>query len=426
MARIIKKLLPGTLRIYIVFALCIMLIGAPAFYFVTRYLYINDTNEALQLSKNSFMKYVLPGLGVKDIAPFNRVSWNVKIIEPEKEITSDIYQNRPYADSLENEEEIYRVLLSPVKIENNPYTLLVRMNMIESQNLAESILIVFAFIIIFLVAGLIIITKEISGKLWKPFYNSLDQIEAFQIDKSNLPHWQETGIEEFARLNAAMDTLIERNLAIYKSQKEFIENAAHELQTPLASFKVKLDTLMQVPALSKEQAGIVEDLIIAANKLIKLNKNLLLLSKLQRTGQLPSTENISLAETLKKHIDFYSVQAKAKNIRLNAKIESEMNITANLPLFESMLGNLILNAVSHNTENGTIIIGLKENLLSISNTGKPDQLNTDNIFKNSHSPGTSFTGNGLGLAIASRIADLYHWKLSYILREGMHCFEVIF
>jgi two-component system sensor histidine kinase ArlS len=426
MERMTKKLLPRTLRIYIVFALCVMLIGAPVFYFITRYLYINDTSEALQLSKNSFIKYVLPGLKVKDIPSFNRVSWNVKIIDPEKEIKSDIYQNRPYADSLENEEEVYRVLLSPVTIENNPYTLLVRMNMIESQNLVESILIVFAFIITFLVTGLIIITKGLSDKLWKPFYNSLDQIEAFQIDKSNLPRWQSTSIEEFARLNIAMDTLIERNLAIYQSQKEFIENAAHELQTPLAAFTAKLDTLMQVPALNHEQAAIVSDLITAANRLTKLNRNLLLLSKLQRTGQLPSTENIELAEAVKKHLEFYAEQAKAKKISLGAKIESGKNINANLPLFESMLGNLLLNAVSHNKENGTILIELKGNVLSIRNTGKQGQLDADTIYKKYHSTGTFFTGNGLGLTIVSRIADLYNWQIKYSWKDGEHCFDVIF
>jgi signal transduction histidine kinase len=426
MERMTKKLLPKTLRIYIVFALIVMLVGAPVFYFITRYLYINDTSEALQLSKDSFIKYVLPGLNVKDIPTYNRVSWNVKIIDFEKEITTDIYQTRPYPDSLENEVEVYRVLLSPIKIENNPYTLLVRMNMIESQNLVESILIVFTFIITFLLTGLIVITRGLSDKLWRPFYNSLDQIEAFQIDKSNLPHWQTTDIEEFARLNIAMDTLIERNLAIYKNQKEFIENAAHELQTPLASFKAKLDTLMQVPSLTREQAVLINDLIAAANRLTKLNKNLLLLSKLQQTGQLPLTENIALEETLKKHIDFYIIQAKSKNIRFSAKIDSEVSIMANLSLFESMLSNLFLNSISHNIENGTIIIELKKNILNICNTGKSESLNADDIFKRHSATGASFTGNGLGLAIVSRIADLYQWELSYFWQDGLHCFKVIF
>lgn len=421
-----KKLLPKTLRAYIVFALIILLIGAPAFYFITRFLYINDTNEALLLSKNSFVKYVLPDLRIKDISTFNRVNWNVKIIYFEKEIKADVYQARSYTDSLENEEEVYRVMLSPVKIENNPYTLLVRMNMIESQNLVESILIVFTIIIISLLAGLIIITRRLSEKLWKPFYNSLDQIEAFQIDKSNLPHWQTTDIEEFGRLNIALDTLIERNLAIYKSQKEFIENAAHELQTPLASFKAKLDTLMQEPSLNNEQAALIDDLVAAANRLIKLNRNLLLLSKIQRTGQSPLTENIALEEVLKKRIDFYNLQAKAKNIRLSAKIDCETNVMANLPLFESMLGNLMLNAISHNTENGTIIIELKKNILKICNTGKPESLNANALFKSHSATGVSFTGNGLGLAIVSRIADLYHWELCYRWQDRLHCFEVIF
>jgi two-component system sensor histidine kinase ArlS len=420
-----KKLLPKTLRVYIVFALGVLLIGAPVFYFITQYFYINDTNEMLLLSKNSFVKYVLPDLKVKDIASFNRLSWNVKVIDFENEITTDVYKARPYLDSLENEEEIYRVLLSPVRIENKSYTLLVRMNVIESENLVKSIVIVFTSLIAVMLAGLIFITRKLSKKLWKPFYDSLVQIEAFEIDKTNVPKWQSTNIEEFARLNVALDKLIERNLIIYKSQREFIENAAHELQTPLAAFKAKLDSLMQVHSITYEQANIIEDLMDAANRLTKLNKNLLLLSKLHK-GLLPATENIVLKEAVKKHIDFYSSQAEIKNIILTSQINSEVILQANLPLFDSMLSNLMLNAISHNHENGTVFVRLEKNKLIIHNTGKPKSLDAGTIFERFSKTGTSFTGNGLGLAIVSKIANLNHWKISYSWQNNMHCFEVNF
>ena len=421
----IKKLLPKTLRVYIFFALCVLLLGAPVFYIITQYFYINDTNETLLLSKNSFVKYVLPNLKVKDIASFNRLSWNVKIIDFEKGITKNVYQARPYLDSLENEEETYRVLLAPLHIENKSYTLLVRMNVIESENLVESIVIVFTALIIVLLVGLILITRKLSKKLWRPFYNSLTQIEAFEIDKTNVPQWKSTDIEEFTRLNKALDKLIERNLIIYKSQREFIENAAHELQTPLAAFQAKLDTLMQLPSITLEQANIIEDLMAAANRLTKLNRNLLLLSKLNK-GLLPATENIVLKEAVKKHIDFYNSQAIAKQIGLTSLLDSEVILQANLLLFDSMLSNLMLNAISHNHENGTVHVWLETNTIKICNTHKSQSLDSNTIFERFSKTGTSFTGNGLGLAIVSKIANLYHWKISYSWENNLHCFRVSF
>jgi signal transduction histidine kinase len=425
MDKMTKRLLPKTLKTYIFFSLCVFLIGAPVFYFITQYLYINETNETLLLSKKSFVKYVQPGMKVKDIESFNQLSWNMKILDFEKEITTDVYKARPYLDSLENEEEIYRVLLSPIPIENKSYTLLVRMNVIESENLVESIVIIFTSLIAVLLAGLILITRKLSKKLWTPFYDSLAQIEAFEIDKTSEPKWQSTDIEEFTRLNIALDKLIERNLIIYKSQREFIENAAHELQTPLASFKAKLDTLMQLPSITHEQADTIEDLIDAANRLSKLNRNLLLLSRLHK-GLLPATENIVLKEAVKKHIVFYSSQAEAKNIILTSQIDSEVIIQANLSLLDSMLGNLMLNAISHNHENGTVVVRFKNNKLTLLNTAKSISLDADKIFERFSKTGTSFTGNGLGLAIVGKIADLYHWKISYRWQNNLHCFEVIF
>jgi len=152
--------------------------------------------------------------------------------------------------------------------------------LVENEDFIISISILFAVITFLLLLGLIIITKKMSINLWKPFHDTLQQIERFEIDKSKQPQFLDTEIEEFNRLNLSIAKLIGKNKIIFDSQCEFVENAAHELQTPIAIFQAKLDTLIQRSDITQEQSELLSSLIDSVSRLNRLNKNLLLLSKI--------------------------------------------------------------------------------------------------------------------------------------------------
>ena len=75
-----------------------------------------------------------------------------------------------------------------------------------------------------------------------------------------MPTLPDTGIKEFARLNHSLETLMRNSLTSYRMQKEFTENASHELQTPLAVFQSKLDLLLQQTDLTRRQAELIQGL----------------------------------------------------------------------------------------------------------------------------------------------------------------------
>lgn len=425
MERMRKKLLNSTLRVYAIFAMVVLLAGAPIFYFTIQWLYVNDTNETLLLTKNSFTKTVLPRLNQKDIPSFNRMNWNMCILPLEKGIDTDIFQIRQYPDSIENEDDAYRVLLTPVVIESKPYMLMIRMNMIENENLVESIAIVFITIILIFLLGLYAITRKYSQHLWMPFYNVLKQIEAFEIDKNNTPHWPLTNIEEFVRLNDAFKVLIDKNVSIYKKQKEFVENAAHELQTPLAAFQAKLDTLMQTSNITPSQSVIIEDLVNAVSRLARLNKNLLLLSKLDR-NMFPEAEEISVNALLLKQLAFFIPQAETKEIKISYQLNNEIIVNTNASLLDSLLSNLLLNSIRHNYSGGIINVTILGRELSIENTGNEEALDSSKIFERFAKSKSSQRGNGLGLAIVQKIALLYCWRLDYCKNADKHRFTLNF
>ncbi|TDE29282.1 HAMP domain-containing histidine kinase [Flavobacterium ranwuense] len=420
-----KKLLHTTLKYYVSFSLIVMLLAAPLFFFITQLMYLHETDEALMLQKEEFELLYAPELKDKDIAVWNKWNRDIKIEKVQKIISKDTLYSHSYYNNLDKENEPYRVLNSSVTINDKPYQFSARINLVDNEDFIISILMVFTMIILILLVGLFIITKRLSITLWKPFYDTLEQIEKFEIDKSSNPKLTSNSIEEFNRLNLAINKLIEKNTRIYKSQKEFIENAAHELQTPIAIFKGKLETLLQRDDVSEEQFEILGKLNDTTTRLNRLNKNLLLLSKIE-SKQYNIPEEVLLNEVITNQLDFFKEQALAKNISINTDLETNTFVKTNLFLSEILISNLFLNAINHNCANGSINVALNKNSLLFSNTGLSKSLETAKLFERFSKVNPSSKGNGLGLSIIKKIAENNNWEISYNYQDKLHIFEIRF
>ena len=402
----------------------LLIVSAPLFYYITERLYIEETDETLILHKNEFVKYSLPTLKTADIQNWNKYNRNIKI-EPFKNSGKDTIFYNSYYDALDAEIEPYRELNASILIEGNPYTYLARINLVEKEDLMKSIAILFLVIISLLLIGLFVITKRLSINLWRPFYETLNQIEKFEIDKSNHPKFTETNIEEFNRLNNSIEKLITKNTSIYHSQREFIENAAHELQTPLAVFQAKIDTLIQNADFTQEQYKMLSSLNDSVSRLNRLNKNLLLLSKMENDIY-NEKQTINLKEAIEKHFDFFTEQAKAKNLIIKTEMNEAIAVKSNPVLAEILISNLFLNAIRHNVSDGQVLVILSNHSLTFSNTGQSQTLVADKLFNRFSKSNPSEQGNGLGLAIIKKIADLNNWKISYSFANNFHSFSVTF
>lgn len=402
----------------------LLIVSAPLFYYITERLYIEETDETLILHKNEFVKFSLPTLKTADIQNWNKYNRNIKI-EPFKNSGKDTIFYNSYYDALDAEIEPYRELNASIIIEGNPYTYSARINLVEKEDLMKSIAILFLVIISLLLVGLFVITKRLSINLWKPFYETLNQIENFEIDKSNHPKFTETNIEEFNRLNNSIEKLITKNTSIYHSQREFIENAAHELQTPLAVFQAKIDTLIQNADFTQEQYKMLSSLNDSVSRLNRLNKNLLLLSKMENDIY-SEKQTINLNEAIEKHFDFFTEQAKAKNLIIKTEMNEAVAVNSNPVLAEILISNLFLNAIRHNVSDGQVLVTLSDHSLTFSNTGQSQTLVADKLFNRFSKSNPSEQGNGLGLAIIKKIADLNNWKISYSFANNFHSFSVDF
>jgi two-component system OmpR family sensor kinase len=299
---------------------------------------------------------------------------------------------------------------------------------LQPSDLGEDIVegMVLQLVIIFSVisVSLLIVMRFLTRRLWKPFDDTLSKIEAFNIDSNDIPAFLHSDIREFERLNRSLEKLMQKDKNAYENQKEFTQNASHELQTPIAAIRGKLDLLMQ-ENLSQRQSVLVDDMYNICNRLSRLNKNLLLLAKIENE-QFGRKERIDLLEFVRQRIRLFTDLDTDRQVWLD-EASMPLVVTANASLLESLLDNLVVNALRHKCDGTSVTISVFGNTLYVINVGVTDTpLNKEMLFKRFANTGDKNRGNGLGLAIVKAICDYHHWSINYDYTDGRHHFTVQF
>jgi signal transduction histidine kinase len=318
----------------------------------------------------------------------------------------------------------YRILRTGVRIQGKPYVLQVQESMVNTSELITAIVVIQVALIALLLAGFGFINRKQSRTVWKPFYDILDKLKKYQIDKDSSIDLPDSSIQEFRDLSIAIGQVVNRSRHAFQSQKEFTENAAHELQTPLAICRTKLELLAQTRELTQEQADLVVDLLDATDRIGRLNKDLLLLSKIEN-HQFVATEQIELRSIVEKCIAVYSRKSEEKSLKLKLSLKERFVVHGNFVLLEVLVNNVVSNAFQHTTPSGTIVIELKDSELFVGNSGAPLQ-HPEKIFQRFHRESRSARGTGLGLSIVKRICEVSGYQVSYHYGSSMHQFRIIF
>lgn len=292
------------------------------------------------------------------------------------------------------------------------------------QDVMQGIMLQYVLITGTLGIAVVVTMRLISKHLWQPFDQTLQQIESFRLESGKVSALPQSNIKEFTRLNVSLNKLMTNSITSYHAQKEFTENASHELQTPLSVFQSKLDILLQQPVLTEQQASIIQDLYSMTARLSRLNRSLLLLAKIENR-QFEQKERIELDTFL--DTIFPYLEDIAGNIDITQKkVGQPVTLWANRALLESMVNNLVVNAVRHNKPNGEIVITTGNNHLAISNTSDEPRLDDTHIFNRFYRPVQNQKGNGLGLAIVKAVCDYHGWLVTYDYTCGHHQFTINF
>lgn len=329
------------------------------------------------------------------------------------------------ADDKSPELEPVRLLTTAFENNGNYYELQIINSMVEEDDLVEELIYDTIWLYFLLIISLVVINNFVLQRLWKPFYSFLNQLKNYRIGSSkNFPE-ANTKTKEFTDLQNAVNILLQHNIETYEQQKQFIGNASHELQTPLAIATNKLELLIEKGDLQNDQAESIAEIMSIIERLVRLNKALLLLTKIENK-QFLENKTVSFNEVVKQSVNDLEEIAEFKNVKITvselAKLTTEMDIS----LANSIVSNLLRNTIFHNVENGNVNIEISENTIQVSNTGFKVALNEQKLFSRFYKSETNQNGTGLGLAIVKAICNLYNFSISYRFEKDLHCFFIRF
>lgn len=326
-----------------------------------------------------------------------------------------------------NEEELepVRMLTTTFQHQDSFYQLKVISSMVEEDDQIANLSRAALWLYISLLLSIVLINNVVLKKLWKPFYELLDKLKLFRLGKDyGLPPLN-TNTYEFKELKNAADVLIKHSVDAYNNQRWFIENAAHELQTPLATITTKLELLAENTSLPAEAAQVIEQIMNTTSRLTKLNRSLLLLSKIENK-QFSANHSVSINGLVQQITNELTEYAAYKEISLAIESSAEVNVKMDDHLAYILVMNLVKNAVFHSPKEGKIFIHLTSHKLLITNTARSGALDGKVIFKRFHSSSKNKGGSGLGLPIARAICELFSFEISYQHLAQVHAFEVDF
>jgi len=406
-------------RISVVSSIIVLLIAGIGYYFLLHYVLTEQLDETLRVEQVEIQDFVRTNHSLPPATTYKDQKIEFK------KVAKDFLQGfatLTLYDPDDKENELSRQLVFPVQVNGQYYAASVTKSQEATEEMIGLILLVTLGLIILLSVLLFFANRLLVKRLWKPFRTTLASIKNFNLDAPSAIKNEKTAIYEFNELNESIHMMTEKVVKDYVSLKHFTDHASHEMQTPLAVVNSKLDILIQDPALSEKNLQHLQSIYNAVDKMSKLGQSLLLLTKIDNK-QFCETSDGDIRSVVENKLQELDEWIQEKHLVVRNRV-NYLHVTMNRQLADTLISNLVINAIRHSESGSHILLQSGKRSLTISNPGAT-ALDKHRIFdrfwKSQHSDGT-----GLGLAIVKRICDQYGFLAQYEFKDSHHYFTIAF
>ncbi len=408
-----------------IFLLPLMALWAVLFY-ITMVDEIND--EADDTLEDYSEMIIIRMLAGRELPPLNSGSNNSYSIVPVDEFYVDTHPRINYYDAEvyipeKEETEPARILTTIFQdAGGNYYELKVATPTFEKEDLLRAIFSWVVILYLLLLTTTLILTMWVFHRSMRPLYELLQWLDHYRPGQKNSRVPNNTRIKEFSKLNTAAQEAVDRVENVVEQQKQFIGNASHELQTPLAVLGSRIEWLLDKTEPNEMQAEELLKMQRSLSHIVRLNKTLLLLTKIEN-GQFPESRPIALGSFIEEQAELYNEIYADRGLSCETDIQEDFTVEMNESLASTLTNNLLKNAFVHSEPGSKIAIIVRPRKLSVSNDGS-QPLDADRIFDRFFQGEKKEGSTGLGLALVKAVCKYYHLGLEYRFDNGRHCFSV--
>ncbi|GAB4043247.1 sensor histidine kinase [Spirosoma jeollabukense] len=327
----------------------------------------------------------------------------------------------------EKEQALVRMLQASYADGNRYYVLTLQQSYLEFDEIASAVsvgvTVCFLVVVVLLIGADVLVTRRI----WHPFYGILTTLEQFRIDLPDETAFPVSDVTEFKLLSQSLEAMSRRSRHQYAQQKQFTDNASHEMQTPLSVLAFELDLLQQSERLDEADLDRIQRSQQEIQRLSAMNQSLLLLAKIDNQ-QFAHHDAVNIGELVNNVLDNYLDYVAHKGITINRMIKNGPTWNLNRQLAEVLFSNLIKNAVRHGEPNRSIWVHVGSHSFIITNEGDPLPFPEEQIFHRFVRNQALPQSTGLGLALVKEIAEQYGMTVTYNYALSMrrHMFQVDF
>jgi signal transduction histidine kinase len=408
---------------YILFSVVVFVIGGIIFYNVIKTIFYHQIDETLKTEKLLIEEQIDFSDNLPDFRQVFSHMIEVTVFNSPKKKFEFIKDTMLYDKSRNKLLPVRQLICENTSIQDKGYIISISKPLEETTNMIRTIVGALVLLFIFLTGLLISVNYFISKSIWVPFNKTLENLRNFDISRDVPLALTRTRIREFSQLNKTLDRMTKKMRHDYINLKEFNENASHEIQTPLAIIKSKLELLIQGEGLNEEQMGMINSVYEAATRMSRLNQGLLLISKIDN-NQFHHTEPVDLQKVMEKTLEHFEEIIDLKKIRVLRHFHARPFPVMNPSLSEILVSNLVSNSIRHNTEEGEIRITMDQDGLEIANTGHPVTIPPEELFSRFRKSERTTDSVGLGLAIVKKIVLLYQFTIRYEIKENIHLIKL--
>ena len=386
----------------------------------------DNTDDGLKDQKIQIIRKAYENESILKQHQFDLNQYRITPVLVKDYLETDNFRNENFFMEYDEEMEPYRVLETYFIDKNgNHHKLEIRTATVEEDDFIESLLIALVILYILIIASILIINNISLKKIWKPFYSTLNYLSDYQFGQNKKLISNKTPITEFKLLDSEIAKMITRNEKSVYQQKQFIENASHELQTPIAVALNQIDVLLESDDLTQKNYLEINQIRNTLKRMSTLNQSLLMLSKIENQ-QFKDKEQVVFNSVVKTMISDFNSILEFKSIELVLIENGEFKTLINKDLAYSLLSNLIKNALKHNINNGKIIIEIDNLSLITKNTSnRKTPLNSEDIFRRFYKESEDHLSTGLGLSIVKTIIDNHsNMDISYAFEDPFHVFSL--
>jgi signal transduction histidine kinase len=257
----------------------------------------------------------------------------------------------------------------------------------------------------------------LSARVLKPVTDLVTRVRNFERlprPERLAPHFID---DEVGQLAASLDDYARRLTELVVRDREFNADVSHELRTPLAVIVGATELLLAQENLPEKTRERIRRIERATRQCTELTQALLLLSRNER-GAPTDGETSDVMQIVEQVIDTHRPQLGNKPVEVIVEREQESLVAAPSSVLAVALGNLIGNAIKY-TQQGTVRVQVYADRVVVEDTGPGlGGESGDKLMERGYrGQGATGKGAGLGLAIVSRLCDLYGWRVTLGSRE---------